>query len=143
MTLLITSLSEQISAFTAKWSGNRSVLLLVSRATNKEQELDMKQEQECAAKIKSKGKLELSGTSLITSDHDNLQIVIPAASVSPSKYCANFLLASSDSEPNREGNCVKFNLSLTKLVYHKSTKVELNKTGDSRKGSCRLAKWTN
>ena len=113
--LLIATLCE----FTAKWSGNRSGLLLVSRASNKEKELDIEQEQGCAAKKKRARENELSGTSLslLTSDHDDLQIVMPAASVSPPKSCANFLLANSDPEPNREGDCGKFNFSLAKLIH--------------------------
>lgn len=82
----------------------------------------------CSRK-KSKGKLELSGISLslLTSDHDDLQIGMPAASVSPPKSCANFLVANSDPEPNREGDCGKFNFSLVKLIHYKSTKVNLTR----------------
>lgn len=69
--------------------------------------------------------------SLIVSDYDDLQIIMPTAAVPPLKSCANFLLANSDLEPNREEDSGKFCFSLAKLVHYKFTKVECYKTGSS------------
>lgn len=79
--------------------------------------------------------------SLIVSDHDDLQIIMPAAAVPPLKSCAYFLLANSNLKPNREEESGKFGFSLAKLIHYKSTKVESYKTGGSRKCSSRLVKW--